>query len=186
VLRAKARTGRFRRDTARDSQRKRGGYVLSNVRSVVAWRRRSSAIDEEDKAISLKQSISEGGIVDELCSPDVVSPQQFQEMWKGIPERSAEFKLAIAVLEQTVEDLRRYRSARSAEPQRLYMQAHRWVSSNDRRWPYSFLNVCDMLNVSSEPVRTKILEFGSAPWKDVPSTESTLEDLADMSIRGTA
>jgi hypothetical protein len=151
---------------------------------VAAWRRRSSEIDEEDRAI--KQSISEGGIVDELCSPDVVSPGQFQEMWNGIPERSAEFKLAVAVLEQTVEDLQKYRSARSAEPQRLYMHAHRWVSSNDRRWPYSFLNVCDMLNVSHEPMRTKLLEFGLAPWKDRPSTESTLEDLADMLVTGSA
>ena len=107
-------------------------------------------------------------------------------MWNGTPEPSASFKLAIAVLEQAVEDLRKYRSARSAEPQRLYMQAHRWVSSNDRRWPYSFLNVCDMLNVSYEPMRTKLLEFGLAPWKEAASAESTLEDLADMIVSGSA
>ncbi len=78
-------------------------------------------------------------------------------MWSGTSERAAEFKLALAVLEQAVEDLQRHRGACAAERQRLYVQARRWVASNDRRWPYSFMNVCDMLNLSPGRVRTKLL-----------------------------
>jgi len=111
----------------------------------------------EGIAIETKTMISEGGITDDLCTPDTISPAQFQEMWCGTPERSAEFKLALAVLEQAVEDLQRHRGNSTPEPQRLYVQARRWVASNDRRWPYSFANVCDMLNLSCGRMRTRLL-----------------------------
>lgn len=102
--------------------------------------------------------ISEGGVAEDLRAPDVLSPAQFHEMWSGTPDRAAEFKLALAVLEQAIEDLERYHGTDAPERQRLYSQARRWVSSNDRRWPYSFVNVCDMLNLSWGRIRTKLLE----------------------------
>src|ERR671927_448719 len=98
----------------------------------------------EGTAIGTKQMISEAGVTDDLCAPDAVSPAQFHEMWSGTPERSAEFKLALAVLEQALEDLDKHRDALGNERRRLYRQAQSWVRSNDRRWPYSFVNVCDM------------------------------------------
>ena len=32
------------------------------------------------------------------------------------------------------------------------------MQSNDRRWPYSFVNVCDTLNIPCDRLRTHILE----------------------------
>ena len=116
--------------------------VTLSFKSILA--REKSArrmIDVEDTAIETKTTISEAGVADDHCTPDTVSPAQFHELWCGTQERSAEFKLALAVLEQAVEDLQRHRGAIAPEPQRLYVQARRWVASNDRRWPYSFANV---------------------------------------------
>lgn len=112
----------------------------------------------EVSAIATKQTISEGGVAEDLCAPDVVSPAQFHEMWSGTPDRAAEFKLALAVLGQAIEDLERHHGADAPEHQRLYSLARRWVSSNDRHWPYSFVNVCDILNLSCGRIRTKLLE----------------------------
>jgi len=151
---------RNRRDTARD-------YIAATVTSftlrAVAPKMGVAHDREEGTTIGTKQTISEGGVSDEHCAPDTVSPAQFHEMWAGTPDRSAEFKLALAVLEQAIEDLRRHRGASAPEPQRLYVQARRWVASNDRRWPYSFLNVCDMLNLSCGRMRTRLLAETAAP-----------------------
>jgi hypothetical protein len=112
---------------------------------------------KEDTIIATKRFMPDGGIIEELCAPDAVSPAQFHEMWNGTPERSAEFKLALAVLEQALEDLDKHRDALGNERRRLYRQAQSWVRSNDRGWPYSFVNVCDMLNVPADRLRTHIL-----------------------------
>ena len=31
--------------------------------------------------------------------------------------------------------------------------AQRWILSDDRRWPFSFVNVCDTLGIAFEPLR---------------------------------
>ena len=127
----------------------------------------------------------EGGVVEELCMPDTLSPAQFQELWSGVPERSAEFKLALAVLEQALDDFEKHRQACSNEAQRLYRHAHTWILSNDRRWPYSFVNVCEMLNVCAERIRTHVL---AAPDGDIAPrrTLHVVEDLATVTCGGNA
>lgn len=108
--------------------------------------------------IASKRFSPDGGIIEELCAPDAVSPAQFYEMWNGTPEKSAAFKLALAVLEQALEDLDKHRYADGNERRRIFRQAENWVQSNDRRWPYSFVNVCEMLEVPSDRLRTHLLD----------------------------
>lgn len=86
----------------------------------------------------------------------ILDPVQFHELWSGdriVPERA----LAAAVLEGAVEDLSKYRYAHGRRRQRKYWQAHQWITSADREWPYSFLNVCDYLNLPAEGVRVRLL-----------------------------
>ena len=116
----------------------------------------SVRIGEEDTTIASKGFMLEG--IEEFCAPDAVSPAQFYEMWSGTADRSAEFKLALAVLEQALDDLEKHRHAHDNKRRRLYRQAQIWVQSNDRRWPYSFVNVCDTLNMRCDRLRTHILE----------------------------
>jgi hypothetical protein len=103
--------------------------------------------------VVIRRFTPDDSIIEELYASDVASPAQFQEMWGGTPERSAEFKLALAVLEQALEDLEKHRHATANQPRRIYCQAEAWVQSNDRRWPYSFVNVCEMLNLCSDRLR---------------------------------
>lgn len=126
-------------------------------------------IGEEDTTIESKRFMPDGGIIEDLCAPDSLSPAQFYEMWSGTADRSAEFKLALAVLEQALEDLAKHRHARDNERRRLYRQAENWVLSNDRRWPYSFTNVCEILNVPSARIRTNILEGRVGDGVQVPT-----------------
>lgn len=75
----------------------------------------------------------------------------------GSREPSGETGLAAAVLRLALEDLQRNRYAADTCGRRAFRQAYVWVASNERRWPFSFLNVCDMLELSPRVLRAKLL-----------------------------
>jgi len=65
--------------------------------------------------------------------------------------------LAAGVLNQAKQDLRRFHGATSAVERELYLDAYSWLTSNDCSWPFSFLNVCQLLHLSPEAVREEQL-----------------------------
>ena len=65
--------------------------------------------------------------------------------------------LAAGILKQAGLDLRRFHGATSAVEREFYLDAHRWVTSDDCNWPFSFLNVCQTLNLAPETVRGEVL-----------------------------
>jgi hypothetical protein len=71
------------------------------------------------------------------------------------PER----ELAAAVIEAAAEDLSRYRGARTRGPRRLYWSAHDWIASDGRDWPFSFANLCDVLQLSAEALRGRLFHL---------------------------
>ena len=79
---------------------------------------------------------------------NVTDDQQFETSRKD---------LAAGILKQAVLDLRRFHGASSAVEREFYLDAHRWVTSDDCNWPFSFLNVCQTLNLAPEIVREEVL-----------------------------
>jgi hypothetical protein len=65
--------------------------------------------------------------------------------------------LAAGILKQAALDLRRFHGATSAVEREFYLDAYRWVISDDCSWPFSFLNVCQVLNLAPETVREEVL-----------------------------
>ena|SRR5438270_2770368 len=65
--------------------------------------------------------------------------------------------LAAGILKQAGLDLRRFHGATSAVEREFYLDAHRWVISDDCSCPFSFLNVCQLLNLAPEAVREDVL-----------------------------
>jgi len=75
----------------------------------------------------------------------------------------SERELAAGVLKQAAEDLRRFHGATSKVERELYLDAHSWVMSEDYSWPFSFPNVCRLLNRVPEELRQELvgdLAFG--------------------------
>ena len=66
-------------------------------------------------------------------------------------------ELAAGVLKQAEQDLRRFHGAVSAIERELYVDAYRWVISDDCNWPFSFLPVCQLLNLVPEDVRQDLI-----------------------------
>ena len=65
--------------------------------------------------------------------------------------------LAAGILKQAELDLRRFHGASSAVEREFYLDAYRWVMSDDCSWPFSFLNVCQSLDLAPETVRSEML-----------------------------
>ena len=82
------------------------------------------------------------------------------------PVPTPEKGLAAGVLKQAAHDLRRFRAATKGLKRELYHDAHSWITANDFSWPYSFVNVCKLLDVSPDVVRTDVLTDASLGWLD--------------------
>ena len=65
--------------------------------------------------------------------------------------------LAAGILEQATLDLRRFHDATSEIEREFYLDAYRWIVSDDCSWPFSFLNVCELLDLIPETVREEVL-----------------------------
>ena len=66
-------------------------------------------------------------------------------------------ELAAGVLKQAEQDLRRFHGAAGTIERELYLDAYRWVMSDDCSWPFSFLKVCQLLNLVPEDVRNDLV-----------------------------
>src|SRR5207253_3240307 len=77
------------------------------------------------------------------------------------PKPTPEKDLAAGVLKQAAYDLRRFRAATTGVKREIYLDAYSWINANDFSWPYSFLNVCKLLDLCPEVVRTEFLADAS-------------------------
>ena len=75
---------------------------------------------------------------------------------------NAKRHLAAGILAQARRDLRRFHGANRGAERELYRDAHDWVVSDSCRWPFSFRNVCEMLNLTPENVRAEVFRDVSA------------------------
>ena len=70
-------------------------------------------------------------------------------------------ELAAGVLKEAAQDLRRFHGATSAIERELYLDAYSWLTSDDSSWPFSFLNVCQLLNLTPDIVRQELVADAS-------------------------
>jgi hypothetical protein len=82
------------------------------------------------------------------------------------PAETPEKGLAAGVLKQAACDLRRFRSATTGVRRELYLDAYTWITATDFSWPYSFVNVCNLLDVCPEVVRAELFADASLGWFD--------------------
>jgi hypothetical protein len=89
-----------------------------------------------------------------LFEPDALMPEQY---FAGLGKESGatnERGLMLAILKDAVECFQKYALARDPIGEDLHRDAAEWIFSTDREWPFSFENICDVLGVSAEYVRT--------------------------------
>jgi hypothetical protein len=74
----------------------------------------------------------------------------------GRPRRTPEQRLMVALLEDAVRELVRPEVAWMGAAARRRAEVWSWVESDDVAWPFSFLNVCDALDLDAEKLRARL------------------------------
>ena len=70
----------------------------------------------------------------------------------GIRDPQPEKKLMLAVLQGAVECFKDY-----AEHDRLFKEAEEWIFDDDHEWPYSFINICQAVDMNPKYLRKGLL-----------------------------
>jgi hypothetical protein len=75
----------------------------------------------------------------------------------GDLKQAAQYELAAGVLKQAVQDLRRFHGATGKVERELYLDAYRWLTVNECSSPFSFLNICQLLNLAPDNIRHELV-----------------------------
>lgn len=90
-----------------------------------------------------------------------ISEESARALAAGDLKHSAQRELAAGVLKQAVQDLRRSLGATSKIERDLYFDAYRWLTVNECSSPFSFLNVCQLLDLAPDNVRHDLVGHSS-------------------------
>jgi hypothetical protein len=101
-----------------------------------------------------------------LAASDNARSAHFSTPQPEPPAPAPEKHLAVGVLRQAAHDLRRFRAATRGLKRELYLDAYSWITDNDFSWPYSFVNVCKLLDVCPDVIRAKLFSDASLGWFD--------------------
>ena len=94
-----------------------------------------------------------------LFEPDIMLPAQYFAVLRKSAPQGPEYLLVLAMLQDAVECVQKYRFAMDPNGRELYTDAYDWIASDDRQWPFSFENVCDILKINPEYLRTGLFRW---------------------------
>lgn len=73
--------------------------------------------------------------------------------------RSGEQRLMLAVLEDAIVCLQKNARATSNHGRRMFREAGSWIRSNSQAWPFSFVSICETLNLDPSYLRDGLLAW---------------------------
>ena len=96
-----------------------------------------------------------------LFEPDTLLPIQYFEAMRKKHVLEGEKRLVLSVLEDGIDCFMKCMEATTSKGQRLFREAEEWINLEDKRWVFSFDNVCEMLDINPAYMRT-----GLRRWKE--------------------
>jgi hypothetical protein len=120
---------------------------------------RTSLRTEQGEKMQEKETLDER--LPGLFEPDTLLPIQYFEAMRRKHLLEGEKRLILSVLEDAVECFMKCIDASTNKGQRLFREADEWIGHEDKRWVFSFDNVCEMLDINPEYMR-----MGLKRWKE--------------------
>ena len=96
-----------------------------------------------------------------LFEPDTLLPVQYFEAMRRKHLLEGEKRLILSVLEDAIECFMKCIDSPTNKGQRLFRDAEEWINLEDKKWVFSFDNVCEMLDIHPEYLRR-----GLRAWKE--------------------
>ena len=94
-----------------------------------------------------------------LFEPDTLLPIQYFEAMRRKHLLEGEKRLVMSVLEDAVECFMKCIDSSTNKGKRLFRDAEEWINLEDRKWVFSFDNVCEMLDVNPDYLRRGLREW---------------------------
>ncbi len=88
-----------------------------------------------------------------LFEPDALLPAQFYAAFRHGSAVRGEKHLMLAVLEDALNCYQKYAFAKDGYARQIFIEASEWIYSDDREWPFSFENICEILEINPEYLR---------------------------------
>ena len=88
-----------------------------------------------------------------LFEPDALLPAQFYSAFRGAGAMGGERRLMLAVLQDALDCFRKYAAARDSAGRQLFDETCEWISSRNRKWSFSFENICETLEIDPDYLR---------------------------------
>ena len=104
-----------------------------------------------------------------LFEGDVLAPDQFLDIFTRTNNLEPEQELMLAILTDAIECILKYCDEPIPVRAKLFSEAHEWLFAQDEKEPFSFLNVCEILNFDPSYLRRGIQRKMQA--KSVRGTE---------------
>jgi len=92
----------------------------------------------------------------QLFAPHTILPAQFftgERRWRA---RNSEQRLMFAILEDAISIYVNYREPSTSKKRCVFRETQRWFRSNDRTWVFSFLRICEVLDLDSDTIRRRV------------------------------
>lgn len=94
----------------------------------------------------------------DVIEPENVLPAQFFN--RGVStDLQPEKRLMLAVLEDAVACFQKYALSTKPAERQWFAEAAAWLTANDRQWPYSFVNICDVLDLDAGRLYNGLLQW---------------------------
>jgi hypothetical protein len=97
---------------------------------------------------------AEGGSGAGLFEPDILLPNQYFAAFRRGRVVEGERRLMLAVLEDAVDSYRKHALACDPREQASFLEAREWFLSTDRSWLFAFENICDVLEMNADYLRS--------------------------------
>jgi len=115
-----------------------------------------------------------------LFEPHIILPVQFFTQLQRSSAWTGEQRLMAAILDDAIAICCKPNPPTTSKGRTLLRETLRWVRSNDCRWIFSFLRICEMLDVDPSAIRRGIRirrgeEVEATPLSVVVLTETDVE-----------
>jgi hypothetical protein len=90
-----------------------------------------------------------------------VSLESFRRKSYWEPEE----KLMLAVLDDAIACFQKYAFARDRKGKVLFQEAEEWVQAINHDWPFSFVNVCEILGFATDYLRHDLASGKPRSWR---------------------
>ena len=96
------------------------------------------------------------GLTGSLFEPDTILPWQMDNARQRRHSLQPERQLMFAVLDDAVNTYCRYLRDPNPRERRAFAEAEGWFVTDDPTWPFSFVNICQALDLDVSWVRSRL------------------------------